>query len=335
MAALTFGQAKTLFAPFITSQGPTDDVVASAINFVNERFISSGQWRGNRFIKPFTPFQGEDDNYYVDTDLGVESIIKILAVDTDSNGDIMDIMDDWYPWDQGGIGFMPPTYVGDSQVIRQGLITEESKIVVAGAGTTEANGDYFQTNYDFSVDGVKYQKGNFFFQLYLRAIETEGPVNQQQWLITNGLGLYTTPEIPYTGSESVPMPYDCTWDIFGEAPGLPPVPSVTFVGPSEKQRYRIVGCVPETRTMYCLVRRAYVPLVNDYDLLIPSNRNAYRYGVQAYNYENVNELERAQVYWQLAYQSLNDETMAFQDGAESQVDVQMKAFATGEIQNLI
>ena len=78
-----------------------------------------------------------------------------------------------------------------------------------------------------------------------------------------------------------------------------------------------------------------MPLVNNGDLLIPSNRNAYRYGVQAYNYENVNELERANVYWSLAYQCLNDETIAFQEGEQAQVDIQTKAFAAGGIQNLI
>ena len=87
--------------------------------------------------------------------------------------------------------------------------------------------------------------------------------------------------------------------------------------------------------MYCLVRRGYVPLVNDSDLLIPSNRNAYRYGVQAYNYENVNELERAQVYWGLAYQCLNDETASMEEAELAEVQVQTKAFAPGLIQNLI
>ena len=103
----------------------------------------------------------------------------------------------------------------------------------------------------------------------------------------------------------------------------------------DAQRYRIVGTVPENRVVYCIVRRGYVPIESDTDYLIPSNRNAYRYGVQAYNYENVNELERANVYWELAYKCLNDETTAFEDGELAEVDIQTKAFAPSLIKNLI
>lgn len=237
MASLTFGSAKTLLAPYITSQGSTDPVVASAINFVNERFITSGQWRGNRFIHSFTPQQDSDGNYYIDTVPGIESILKCVAIDPDYlTGETGDVMPDWFPWVEGGLGWLSPTYVGDFQLIRQGNVPAS------------------------------------------------------------------------------PLPSGNTADT---------------------QRYRLIGKVPETRTMYCIVRRGYVPLVNSNDLLIPSNRNAYRYGVQAFNYENVNELERAQVYWNLAYQCLNEETQAMEEGEQAGVDIQTKAFAPSLIQNLI
>lgn len=242
MAALTFSQAKTLLAPYITSQGSTDPVVSDAINFVNERFITSGQWRGNRFLMSFTCSTDSNGNYYFDTVPGVESVMKAMAINTDNlSGDIAEIMPDWYPWVDGGLGWLPSSYVGDTQIIRMG------------------------------------------------------------------------PSVAY------------------------PLPSGNGAGSftSDTQRYRVIGKVPEDRTIYCIVRRGYVPLVNDTDRLIPSNRNAYRYGVQAYNYENANELERAQVYWNLSYQCLNDETQAMQEGEEAQVDIQTKAFAGGSIQNLI
>jgi len=237
MASLTFSQAKTLLAPYISSIGATDPVVASAINFCNERFITSGQWRGNRFIYSFTPQEDGGGNYYIDTVPGIESILKCVAIDpTYLTGEIGDIMSDWFPWIEGGLGWLPNTYVGDFQIIRQG----------------------------------------------------------------------NTP--------------------------VSPLPSGNT---SDTQRYRLIGKVPEDRTMYCIVRRGYVPLVNDTDLLIPSNRNAYRYGVQAYNYENINELERAQVYWDLAYRCLNEETISMEDGEQAEVDIQTKAFSPSYIQNLI
>jgi hypothetical protein len=237
MASFTFQQAKILLAPFITSQGPADPVVGSAINFVNERFISSGMWKGNRFIHSFSVSQDPQGYNYFDTVLGIESVLRVLAVDpVNEFGEIAEIMADWFQWNDAGLGYIPPNYTGDAEVIRLGLST--------------AN----------------------------------------------------------------------------------PLPSQNN---SDTQRYRVIGASPETRTMYCLVRRGYVPLVNDNDLLIPSNRNAYRYGVQAYNYENVNELERAMTYWNLAYECLNNETDMYEDGVQDQVEIQTQAFAPGLIKNLI
>ena len=217
-------------------------MVASAINFVNERFITSGQWRGNRFLMNFAVTTDAGGNYVFDTVAGVESVLKVIALNADATtGDIADIMSDWYPWIEGGLGWIPASYAGATQIIRQGPVTSYPLPSGDGAG-------------HFTVD---------------------------------------------------------------------------------TQRYRIVGNVPENRTMYCIVRRGYVPLSNDTDRLVPSNRNAYRYGVQAFNYENVNELERANVYWDLAYKCLNDETSSFEDGETAQVDIQTKAFAPSLIQNLI
>jgi hypothetical protein len=223
-----------------TSIIATDPEVEKAINFVNEKFITGGEWKGNRFIHSFGVNTDSNGNFYFDTVPGVESVLKVIALDTENKqGEISDIMSDWYPWVEGGMGWMPPNYAGDTRVIRQG------------------------------------------------------------------------PSSPN------PLPSDSNPDT---------------------QRYRVVGRVPETRTMYCIVRRGYVVLQNDTDLLIPSNRNAYRYGLQAYNYENRDDLERAMVYWQLAFDSLNNATLGFQDGETAEIDIQTKGFAAGGtsgIQNLI
>jgi hypothetical protein len=242
MATLTFANAKTLLAPYVTSQGASDPLVASAINDVNERFITSGQWRGNRFIMNFAVTTDEGGNYVFDTVAGVESVLKVIALNPDaSSGQTADIMSDWFPWVEGGLGWLPANYAGDTQILRQGPVKSFPLPSGDGAG-------------NFTVD---------------------------------------------------------------------------------TQRYRVIGNVPEIRTMYCIVRRGFVPLVNATDRLVPSNRNAYRYGVQAWNYENINELERANTYWQLAYQCLNDETASFEDGEQASVDIQTKGFAPSSIRNLI
>lgn len=242
MASLTFAQAKTLVAPYITYAGASDPVVGSAINFCNERFITSAQWRGNRFLMTFTASVDAAGNNYVDTVPGVESIMKVIAVDpTYLTGELGEVMSDWWQFNGGSLGWLPADFTGELQFIRQG----------------------------------------------------------------------NTPAFP--------------------------LPSGDGAGhfTADTQRYRVIGEIPETRQLLCLVRRGYVPLVNDTDRLIPSNRNAYRYGVQAFNYENANELERAQIYWNLAFQCLNEETQSMEDGELSQVDIQMKAFAPSAIQNLV
>ena len=237
MASLTFSAAKSLFAQYITSQGSVDPDVGSALNFVNERFITSGMWRGNRFIQSFSVYQGADSNFYFNTIPGVESIMKVIAIDSTLQwGEIVTVQGDWYQFNDEGLGWLQANYAGDTQVFRVGNVP----VSALPSGTT-----------------------------------------------------------------------------------------------ADTQTYRIVGMVPETRTMYCLVRRGYVPLVNDTDLLVPSNINAYRYGVQAYHYENINELERAQVYWNLAYECLNQETESSEEGVQDQVQIQWKSFAPGIIQNLV
>ena len=230
MATLTFTEAQNLFAPFITSQGPTDPVVASAINFATERFITSGQWRGNRFIKSFTVNQDTDGNNYVDTVPGVESILRVIAIDPDGEGgEIGQVVSDWIPFSENGLGYLAPDYGGDLQLIRLGNVG----------------------------------------------------------------------------------------------------------GTSDTQRYRVIGNVPETRTLYCLVRRAYVFLGSGSDLVIPSNINALRNAMQALNFENIGEPQRAAAYWELAFTSLNQGVEAFEDGEINQVDIQSKGFALSAVQNLI
>lgn len=233
---LTLGAAGTLLASFVTSQGPTDPLVSSGINFVNQRFLTSGQFRGNRFIYSFTVQQDSAGNNYIDTIPGIDSVLRVIAVDTDFNGEIGDIISDWTPFSPSGLGFLSPTAGGDLQLQRMGT------------------------------------------------------------------------------SPSSPLPSGST---------------------SNTQRYRVLGKTPvENRTLYCLVRRAYVQLVNPTDIIIPNDINAMRYGMMAFNYENNDEFTRADKCWERAYQCLNDSLESFEDGEVEVVEVQTKGYDY-HIQNLI
>lgn len=555
MPSLSFSQAKNLFYKYISSVGASDPVVSDAINYVNERFISSGQWKGNRFIKSFSCSQASDGTYYFDTVPGVESVLRAVALNPDgATADQADVLEDWFPFSDASLGWLPANYVGDTQILRLGstpststTLNTEYKItpncdksadlygksfnlngivsVYSGSSSSTitfpnntlsthtgtvptwvisagANVAYSITVSSVGPSGTKTYTHPFSINTQLSSVASwltlASPTGAgslissaqvvgsniyvtgvQDWfgtpsnntgsyqqttitvtssalniiqthsdpsyyygiltgdpngnhcasvtVLSNGsyyvatLGQDFTPSLGATANDVANQygqyikanGYSNQYDISGASITLTQAQVISIssdwatipysqtlgiipinVGNSEPekvansiktyasglgyecaiegstvtitseksgfyindinfgadiqkitadsysvlaptQRYRLLGSVPETRQIYCLVRRGYVPLVNDNDMLFPSNRNAYRYGVQAYNYENINELERAELYWQLAYKCLNDEAEAFEDGVQTQIDIQTKAFAPHAIQNLI
>lgn len=102
----------------------------------------------------------------------------------------------------------------------------------------------------------------------------------------------------------------------------------------EFARYKVLGTIPDTRTFDCLCTRAAQILSDDNDLVIPSNLNALRYGMMAYNYEIKNDLERANVFWGYAKTELDKEIELHLQNTNPQVHVQLKGFAP-KIKNLL
>ena len=78
--------------------------------------------------------------------------------------------------------------------------------------------------------------------------------------------------------------------------------------PSYK-RYKLASA-EFTHTIDCLCKRRFVPLVNGPDddaVLIPDNEGAVKMTLMALQYEDKNDLERAETYFQKAIQLLNSE----------------------------
>ena len=335
MPSLNFSQAKNLYYKYISSVGPADPVVADAINFVNERFITSGQWKGNRFIKSFYCTQQADGTYCFDTVPGVEAVLKAVAINPDGlTGDNTEIMDDWFPFSDAGLGWLPPTYVGDTQLIRIGPTPLSSTQFPAVTYTIDCHDDANGSLYgkQVKINGITQTLGNGAISFTTGSSGSTIATAFATFCATTNYCSATTSgnTVSITSELTTFTVADVNSGLFIQQSSADATTNV-----SNTQRYRVIGTVPETRQIYCLVRRGYVPLVNDNDLLFPSNRNAYRYGVQAYNYENVNELERAKIYWDISFSCLNDEVDAYEDGAEQQVDIQTKAFSPGYIQNLV
>jgi hypothetical protein len=322
MSRLTFGTAKTLFADFITSQGPTDPSVATALNFVIERFVKSGRWKGCRFTAYITPYDNQ-----ITTPENVETVDGIICIDDQyPNNQLsqpVNIQPDWYQFSTTGMGLFPTNYTGDTQCIRLGdgfctyrdpqtattfTVTKEA-LAETGNMTVkfkDSNGDPYWVN---GVEGVTIN------------LATDLP--------------YTSP-VATTGIYEVVKPLT-TGRIFM---GLTsPAVQIAIYSPAELnpnyQRYRIVGNYPEERTIYAMCKRAFITFKLDTDEVIPSNLNALRYGVQAYIYDQQNDLERAKVYWDMAFTTLNEELEDFTgDFTREQIEVQMGAFALGGPQGI-
>ena len=82
----------------------------------------------------------------------------------------------------------------------------------------------------------------------------------------------------------------------------------TETNPSYK-RYRL-GAAEFTARVNCLCKRRFVPLVDGFDLntaIVPSNEGALKLTLMALQYEDKNDMERAEEYFNKAIQLLNAE----------------------------
>jgi hypothetical protein len=315
---LSFGEAQVLFAPYVTSQGSSDPSVAAALNFVNERFITSGEWAGNRFQVSLVC-----NNNVLVVPVGVESVLGVCAIDSYGNGELVRVQGDFYSFNTDGLGYQNATYAGDTQVIRlgmtspmsRGIVTPEALVFVAG-GTESSNADGVRVK-GLDADGNDIWVGG-----------QEG----ESW--NPSVSSHTSANV-FSAVTSVHVndPLVNPWKIVGATSGIVYSQYLPWEIDPAYQMYRLVGQVPEVRTMLCLVKRGYVKLTDASQIMVPGNINAYRYGVQAYRFEVQDQLERAKVYWGMAFEALNQETVAFEEGADDVVQIQTESMLG--IMNLI
>ena len=115
---------------------------------------------------------------------------------------------------------------------------------------------------------------------------------------------------------------------------------VTVLGiyePSETQpfyhRYKISSYDPEVGVRG-LCKRRFVPLEGeDNELVTPSNMGALKLGMLAVNYENKNDLERANDYWNRAMMTLNLEMREARGGAQMMGQIDPSAFQIRRLKN--
>jgi len=319
MPRLTFAQAKIKLAKFISSQGPDDPEVADALNFVLERIMKSGQWKGNKFTAIFTPYDNQ-----ITAPAEVEAINALMAINPDGMRDVCYIQTDWYAFSENGRGVFPDDFFGTALAIRQGDgfctyrdPSQPTTLVAYGALAL----DLTKTIRIFALDA----NGN--------QIWTDGK---------EGFDLQICNSDSVVASQTVTSIYRVIKPITSGAVFLFDVAENCVIASYQAQeivpnyqRYNLVGHQPETRQYLAACTRAFIPLQNDNDVLTISNLNALRYGLQAYRYEDLADQTKAEASWANVFKCLNEEMEIFEsDGTDIKIKVQRQCFTEG-IRNLV
>ena len=314
MSQLTFLEAKTKFAHFVSSAGPTDPEVATAINFVVERFMKSGLWKGNKFTANFWPYDNQ-----ITTPPDVMAINALQAIELSGMKENCILQSDYYRFSEAGRGIFPDDFYSQAMAIRQGdgyctfRDPKAATTICAYSGNTADSGKTIHIN-ALDANGKQiWTDGVEGFDLVVSQqddIVVSQVVTQIYKVIkpqTVGfIFLYSTADLAvianYTPGETVP----------------------------NYQRYNIVGHLPETRQYVALCTRAYIQLSGDNEIMPIENLNALRYGLQAYFYEITNDFTKANEMWTMAFKCLNDELELFNsDGTDIKIKVQRKCFIGG------
>jgi len=295
--------------------------VYNALNYVTERLIKSGRWKGTHFTQYFTVYNNE-----ITCPEDIETVDKVIMIDQNTPNQAcsqgVSIQPMWYQFSENGMGLFPTNYVGDTQAIR------------LGDGYCTYQDPQTPSTFTVNVEATG-ETG----QIVFKCLDANGnPIYNNG---VEGISINLQTQIPYTSGDAITSIYEVV---------KPQTKGRIFVGltnPTEQiavysqaelcpnyQRYRIVGQFPETRLVYALCKRAFVPLLNDNDEVFPFNLNALRYAVQAYAYDQANDLERSEVYWNQAFKMLNEELADFEgDFTRNQIEVQNRTYT--HIMNLI
>jgi hypothetical protein len=99
------------------------------------------------------------------------------------------------------------------------------------------------------------------------------------------------------------------------------------------RRYKVSSLNPDL-SVRAVCKRRFIPLEGDKDeLVVPSNLGALKLGMMAVNYENKNDLERAQDFWGKAFSTLNLEMRESRGGAQMRGQIDPAAFQMGRLRN--
>lgn len=297
-STLTFASAKTRNAEFGANVG-------ALINTYCERVISEGKWKGTTDSLSLNVFRSTDEDGaeygYVTlprrfgTALGVR-----FKGATGWKSTSRMIHNQWFDWQPGRDCYWKPSsglidagggYAGfqdwsvDSYLRVKTDYAETGNLLIRGIGTNEES--IFTGSPPSVIEGVNLSLTATSTTTMLFRANSRIQVNKPA---TNGyVRLYS---VTPGGVETLVGLYE---------PGET-VPSY--------RRYMVPKDLTADSTVEVMAKIRHVDMVSDNDLVIPGNASAVKNGLNAINYEERHDQEKAQAYWARVYSILNGDLHA-------------------------
>lgn len=101
--------------------------------------------------------------------------------------------------------------------------------------------------------------------------------------------------------------------------------------PQLLRRYKILPSMENGVVLRGMVKRRFIRLRSDEDIIIPNNLNALRHALMGVNYEDEGNQQQAQNSWQLCFAALNRRTSQQRLGLQQAAAPQSSGIGTGRV----
>ena len=292
----------------LSSYCSPDQRFIPVLNLVLPRLYAMGYWRDLAYEYRITTSNG-----YFALPLDAESI---MAVTVDKSPQSL-----WAQWHDYSIGGMPNTYsaYGMFGVVDDGIHSTKEALDPTKVYAVRIQ-NISQNNY-LPADGIVYLSGfddeNLEFQEKLD-LSTQSNITSFTFT-TNTITSIT--DIRFEGITSnskvfaypyLETPTDDNTVILAEGKG-----DQIF----RYRRYRTKTPSSATQEIFLLLKRAFVPIMDELDIVYLGNVNAIKSGILATTAEDNADIERANYHWQVCKQLLEDEKDAYRGGARQTMRV--------------
>jgi len=330
MNRLTFDRA---YGALQSYAPPTTAEFIRILNEVCERFLSSGKWLGTTEVLDFEASQGR---------IALpKQFSTILAAQIEGRG--TQVYGRFHEYITGGPGHISPEVgAGMQMLVDEGdghPLEKDFQTPVRLVVQTFDPADAYDPE-DPNTPGKMYVKGYGTTATsggspVLVELEIPLPTPSTPFVSTEVFERITSVVKPITYGDVAMFGWSTAYVGASPAPGEI-IPLSVYVpedtAPSFR-RYKVSSLLPLTHVR-AVCKRRFIPVDGDKDeLVIPGNLGALKLGMLAINYENKNDLERAEDYWQKAFSTLNLEMREFRGGAINRGQIDPSSFQIRRLRN--